>query len=100
CGIDWVVGCRAPGTPGAGGPAALARLLTPLRMFMAPDSRLLIVDHDNHRIRAVGESTGGGGGGGGGNGDPDCTKGTCSAGGGNKKTDCFLEFNSGLGSGS
>jgi hypothetical protein len=48
----------------------------------------------------VGDIGGGGGGGGGGAGDPDCTKGTCSAGGGSKKTDCFLEFNSGLGSGS
>ena len=32
----------------------VARLLTPLRMFMAPDGRLLIADHDNHRIRALG----------------------------------------------
>jgi sugar lactone lactonase YvrE len=99
--IDTVVGSRVPGDAGDGGPAALARLLTPLRMARA-GSGLLIVDHDNHKIRAFGDVSGGGGGGGGGggNGDPDCTKGSCSAGGGNKKTDCFLEFNTGLGSGS
>lgn len=97
--IDSIAGTRTPGDSGDGGDALLARLLTPLRMFMAPNGQLLIVDHDNHRIRAIGEGSGGGGGGGG-NGDPDCTKGTCSAGGGNRKTDCFLEFNTGLGSGS
>jgi sugar lactone lactonase YvrE len=90
--IDSIVGSRTPGDSGDDGPALLARLLTPLRMVMAPDGRLLIVDHDNHRIRAVGE-----GGPGGGGGDTDCTQGTCAAGGGNRKTDCFVEFNAGVG---
>jgi sugar lactone lactonase YvrE len=95
--IDSVVGSRTPGDSGDEGPALQARLLTPLRMFMAPDGRLLIVDRDNHRIRAVGEASGGGGGGGGGgSGDPDCTKGTCATGGGSRKTDCFVEFNAGM----
>jgi sugar lactone lactonase YvrE len=93
--IDSVIGSRTPGYSGDGGPALSARLLTPLRTFMAPNGQILVVDHDNAVIRAVGT----GGGGGGGN-DPDCTKGTCSPGGGSRKTDCFLEFNSGIGSGS
>jgi hypothetical protein len=94
--IDSIVGSRTPGYSGDGGPALQARLLTPLRTFMAPNGQLLVVDHDNAVIRAVGAGSGGGGGGGG---DPDCTKGTCSPGGGPRKTDCFLEFNTGLGSG-
>jgi sugar lactone lactonase YvrE len=89
--IDSIVGSRTPGDSGDDGPALLARLLTPLRMFMAPDGRLLIVDHDNNRIRAVGEGGPGGGS------DTDCTQGTCAAGGGNRKTDCFVEFNAGVG---
>jgi len=93
--IDSIAGSRTPGDSGDEGPAPLARLLTPLRMFMAPTGNLLIVDHDNHRIRSVGE----GGGGPGASGDPDCTKGTCSPGGGSRKSDCFAEFNTGLGSG-
>jgi sugar lactone lactonase YvrE len=90
--IDSIAGSRTPGDSGDDGPALLARLLTPLRMFMAPGGRLLVVDHDNHRIRALGE-----GGPGGGSGDRDCTQGTCAAGGGSKKTDCFVEFNAGFG---
>jgi hypothetical protein len=64
-------------------------------VFRAANGRFLVVDRNNHRIRQIGEASGGGGGGG----DPDCTKGTCSPGGGPKKTDCFLEFNTGLGGG-
>jgi len=99
--IDSIVGSRTPGYSGDGGPPLQARLLTPLRTFMAPNGQLLVVERDNAVIRAVGAGSGGGGGGGGGggNGDPDCTKGTCSPGGGPRKTDCFLEFNTGLGSG-
>ena len=96
--IDTVAGARLPGDSGDEGPAIQARFLTPLRMFRAPNGRFLVVDRNNSRIRQIGEAAGGGGGGGGG-GDPDCTKGTCSPGGGPKKTDCFLEFNTGLGSG-
>jgi hypothetical protein len=88
--IDSNAGSRAPGDSGDDGPALSARLLTPLRMFMAPGGRLLIVDHDNHRIRVLGEGGGGGGG------DRDCTQGTCAAGGGNRKTDCYVEFNAGM----
>jgi sugar lactone lactonase YvrE len=94
--IDSIAGSRTPGDSGDEGPAPLARLLTPLRMFMAPSGNLLIVDHDNHRIRSVGDA---GPGGPGASGDPDCTKGTCSPGGGSRKSDCFAEFNTGLGSG-
>ena len=96
--IDTIAGSRTPGDSGDGGPAPLARLLTPLRMFMSPGGQLLIVDHDNHRIRALGDGPigGGGGGGGGGGSDTDCTKGTCAAGGGSRKTDCFVEFNAGI----
>jgi hypothetical protein len=89
--IDSIAGSRTPGDSGDDGPALLARLLTPLRMFMAPNGNLLIVDHDNHRIRVLGEAGGGGGGG-----DRDCTGGTCAAGGGSRKTDCFAEANAGF----
>jgi sugar lactone lactonase YvrE len=89
--IDTLAGTRDPGDLGDDGPPAQARLLTPLRIQELPSGGLLIVDHDNHRIRGIG-ATGGGGGGGGGGGDKDCTQGTCIQGGGSKKTDCFLEF--------
>ena len=50
--IDTIVGSRVPGDAGDGGPAAAARLLTPLRITRTAAGGLLIVDHDNHRIRA------------------------------------------------
>src|SRR6185369_11567004 len=52
--IDSVIGSRTPGYSGDGGPALSARLLTPLRTFMAPNGQILVVDHDNAVIRAVG----------------------------------------------
>jgi sugar lactone lactonase YvrE len=108
--IDSIGGQRTPGDAGDDGPATSGFLLDPLRVLLV-SGRVYVADHGNSRIRALdgqiepsysvtghlpagsgGGGAGGGGGGGAGNTGCQGSLATCVAGGGPKKTDCWLEF--------
>ena len=54
--LTVVAGTGTVGLSGDGGPAAKARLNAPTGLVVTADGRLLIADHHNNRIRAVGRA--------------------------------------------
>jgi sugar lactone lactonase YvrE len=51
--ISTVAGTGAPGDSGDGGPAALARLMSPLGLAIGPDDGVFIADYGANRVREL-----------------------------------------------